>query len=700
MDGILTSVGTLTGEIACEATLSGELTAEGSLEGELTRAAQTLTPIYSGDYSFTPTEEAQTIAIDGKRATSNITVGAIPSEYVIPTGSQTVTENDTYDVKALAEMVVDVPTAEVQSKSVTPTESEQTVTPDDGYVGMDSVTVGAISSTYVGSGITRNDSDDLSASGNTVTAPAGYYAESASKSVASGSATTPATTITANPSISVNSSTGVITANVSKTQSVTPTVSEGYVSSGTSGTITVSGSNTSSLSTVNGSTISPTESEQTAVAANKYTLGAVKVGAISSSYVGTGITRRDSTALSASGATVTAPAGYYAESASKSVASGTAGTPTATKGTVSSHSISVTPSVTNVTGYITGGTKTGTAVSVTASELVSGTKSITSNGTNIDVKNYAAVDVAVPSGTPTLQTKNKSYTPTESAQSEAVTADNGYDGLDTVNVSVSAISSTYVGSGITRRDSTNMSASGRTITAPSGYYASNGTYQMAESQAVLTSSVDSTGLITSTLTTTSAGYRAAGTQTHTQQLTTQAAQTLHPSTTDQTIAKEKFLTGAQTFKAVTTSNLTADNIKNGVTVKIGDSTDDDCVTSVTGTYTGGGGGSSKNAQTVQSTTRTTSTSYTKLCGDITVATTGTYDVYWTSFRSSTSGTWGTQLYIGSTAYGTAQSTFSNHCQTVHLSSVSLTANQKVSVYGRSRGSNYYAYVGQLTIIEA
>lgn len=53
--------------------------------------------------------------------------------------------------------------------------------------------------------------------------------------------------------------------------------------------------------------------------------------------------------------------------------SGTTGTPTATKGTVSNHSITITPSVTNTTGYITGGTKTGTAVTVSASELVSGT---------------------------------------------------------------------------------------------------------------------------------------------------------------------------------------------------------------------------------------------------------------------------------------------------------------------------------------
>lgn len=71
---------------------------------------------------------------------------------------------------------------------------------------------------------------------------------------------------------------------------------------------------------------------------------------------------------------------------------GTAGTPTATKGTVSNHSVSVTPSVTNTTGYITGGTKNGTAVSVSASELVSGTLSVTENGTK-DVTNYASVNV-------------------------------------------------------------------------------------------------------------------------------------------------------------------------------------------------------------------------------------------------------------------------------------------------------------------
>lgn len=121
------------------------------------------------------------------------------------------------------------------------------------------------------------------------------------------------------------------------------------------------------------------------------------------------IASKSSSDLTASGATITAPAGYYASNASKAVASGTAGTPTATKGTVSNHAVNVTPSVTNTTGYITGSTKTGTAVSVSASELVSGTKSITANGTGIDVTDYASVDVSVtPSFTATLTSSGAS----------------------------------------------------------------------------------------------------------------------------------------------------------------------------------------------------------------------------------------------------------------------------------------------------
>ena len=258
-----------------------------------------------------------------------------------------------------------------------------------------------------------------------------------------------------------------------------------------------------------GTSVTPTESAQTIGGADYMMEGAVTVNAIPSNYVGSGITRRDSTSLSASGATVTAPAGYYASSASKAVASGTEGTPTATKGTVSNHSITVTPSVTNTTGYITGSTKTGTAVTVSASELVSGSETKTANGT-YDVTNLASL---------------------------------------VVNVS---------------------------------------------------------------------------------------------------------------------------------------------------------GGTSKNVQVLQSTSRTNASSLTKVLGDLTVSKTGTYDVYWSGGRTntSTSYTWGTRLYVDGTGYGTENTTWTNNCQSNHLSNVSLTVNQKLSVYARGRTGSYYTFAPMLVIVEA
>lgn len=66
----------------------------------------------------------------------------------------------------------------------------------------------------------------------------------------------------------------------------------------------------------------------------------------------------------------------------------------------------------------------------------------------------------------------------------------------------------------------------------------------------------------------------------------QAAQTIYPSSSDQTIAADKYLTGTQTIKGVTTSNITAANIKKDVVVEVGDSADSDRILSITGTYEG------------------------------------------------------------------------------------------------------------------
>lgn len=132
--------------------------------------------------------------------------------------------------------------------------------------------------------IATKTASNLSASGATVTVPAGYYASQVTKSISSGSAKTPATTITKNPTISVDSA-GKITASVSGTQNVTPTVTAGYVSSGTAGTITVSGSATKQLTVQAAKTITPSTSSQTAVASGVYTTGEVTVAAIPSTYV-------------------------------------------------------------------------------------------------------------------------------------------------------------------------------------------------------------------------------------------------------------------------------------------------------------------------------------------------------------------------------------------------------------------------------
>ena len=146
-----------------------------------------------------------------------------------------------------------------------------------------------------------------------------------------------------------------------------------------------------------GTSVTPTESAQTIGGANVMMESAVTVNAIPSNYVGSGITQRTSSDLSASGATVTAPSGYYASSASKSVASGTEGTPTITVGSLSRGERSITASVTNTAGYISGGTLYATPVVMDAYDFVSGSDNITQNGT-YDVAYLAEVVVAVQGG--------------------------------------------------------------------------------------------------------------------------------------------------------------------------------------------------------------------------------------------------------------------------------------------------------------
>ena len=234
----------------------------------------TVNAIVTETKTTTPSTSTQNITPSTGKYLTKVTVNPIPSQYIIPSGSQTVTSNNTYDVTSLAEMVVNVPTGSTinnQNKTVTPTTNQQSITADSGYTGLGTVTVNAM-----------------------------------------------------------------------------PTMTL------------------------------PTAAASSRSGTNKATIG-----------------------RSTSAQYINIPTGYNSTAASytiSAVGNGSVANPTATKGTVSNNSISITPSVTSTTGYITGGTKTGTAVTVTASELVSGNKAITANGTNIDVKNYATVSVDVSSG--------------------------------------------------------------------------------------------------------------------------------------------------------------------------------------------------------------------------------------------------------------------------------------------------------------
>lgn len=334
-------------------------------------------------------------------------------KFVRPQGTVQITENGTVDVSAYAMASVNVSSGSTinnQDKSITPTESQQTVTADNGYTGLGTVTVGAISSTYVGSGIAQRSSTDLTASGATVTVPAGYYATAATKSIGNADYT---------PDFSI----GFTTVNNVLKARITPMVivdTEGYLSSGYH-----YGTTTNYSAIPANTTITPSETSQT-IGGIKYIMeDAVTIDPIPSEYiVPTGTytvdssgtkdvtnyasasvpaltlpTAASSTSNGTSKATISRstsaqyiniPTGfnntaqYYTISATPN---GTVTAPSSISGTSASVStgtntltltktVSVTPNV-STAGYISSGTAGNSSVSLTASVTTKGAATIT-----------------------------------------------------------------------------------------------------------------------------------------------------------------------------------------------------------------------------------------------------------------------------------------------------------------------------------
>lgn len=118
---------------------------------------------------------------------------------------------------------------------------------------------------YTGT-IPEKEATDITVSGGTVNIPAGHYAESASKSVANGSATPPASASGTGATVTP----GTNTLKLSKQVSMTPQVSAGYVSAGTAGNVDIE--LTASVTTKAAATITPGTSNQE-IAAGTYLTG-------------------------------------------------------------------------------------------------------------------------------------------------------------------------------------------------------------------------------------------------------------------------------------------------------------------------------------------------------------------------------------------------------------------------------------------
>lgn len=112
-----------------------------------------------------------------------------------------------------------------------------------------------------------------------------------------------------------------------------------------------------------------------------------------------------------------------------------------------------------------------------------------------------------------------------------------------------------------------------------------------------------------------------------------------------------------------------------------------------------GGGSDKAIQVASGSASVRTNGYTATGLKLTVKKTGTYKVSWVGWRSSSSGTMGSNLYKNDTA-GTNQQTFTNtYGQQITLNNQSLNAGDELELYATAGSTSRYMTVANLIIEE-